>query len=80
MKSVQTTCFFGSEYIVVCKKTYENSVNKEQKYGYRISPPVVFCKKGKICSQNFRKIHRKTAVMKSDKVAGLQAHVTCAKF
>ena len=49
--------------------------NKEQKYSYKISPPVVFCKKAKICSQNFRKIHRKTAVMKSDKVAGPQVHV-----
>ena len=49
--------------------------NKERKYSYKISPPVVFCKKAKICSQNFHKIHRKTAVMKSDKVAGPQVHV-----
>ena len=33
-----------------------------------------------MCSQNFCRIHRKTAVMKPNKVAGLQEHVTCAKF
>ena len=41
---------------------------------------MVLCEKGKMCSQNLRKIHRKTVVMKSNKVAVLQAHVTCEKF